>query len=90
MCLPLRHDLRSYHVGLIVDENPYQSSGGDDMTKPEKDEGESSETRVSDLPPTAEKAGEVKGGRQTPKMDFGDRMKAGLEPAAGVVPPTTP
>ena len=43
--------------------------------------------RVKDLAPKSDKP--VTGGRQTPKMDFGDRMKAGLDTAAGVVASTT-
>jgi hypothetical protein len=41
--------------------------------------------RVRDLKAKRGKAAGVKAGRQTPKLDFGDRMKAGLDTAAGIV-----
>ena len=44
-----------------------------------------SKARVRDLKTKRQKAARVRAGRQTPKMDFGDRMKAGLDTAAGVV-----
>jgi hypothetical protein len=40
---------------------------------------------MKDLPAPEPRTHDVKGGRQTPKMEFGDRMKAGLDTAAGVV-----
>ncbi len=48
---------------------------GKDKKAPKK------KTSVKDLRPKSAK--DVVGGRQTPKTDFGDQMKSGLDTAAG-------